>query len=70
MFGYNVLLTAEEAKPVIANIVKEYFDHADTDDVADSALELNISNLFTEIFSTSLQKKQYTLLSTLAQTPI
>merc|ERR1712226_1279145 len=49
--GYDVLLTADEAKPIIQNIVKEYFDHADTDDVADSALELNISGQLFYLFA-------------------
>ena len=43
MFGVDVYLTQEEAEEAIKKLVYDFFNHADTDDVADSACDLKIT---------------------------
>lgn len=43
MFGIDVYLTHEEAEEAIKNLIHDFFNHADTDDVADSACDLRIT---------------------------
>ena len=49
--GIEVMLSAEEAKPLIKDIIVEYFEHGDTDDVADSASEMNIVGTMYYLFA-------------------
>ena len=43
MYGMDVFLTQGEAETAIRSLVHDFFDHADTDDVADSACDLKIT---------------------------
>ena len=43
MYDVEVTLTTDQAKKIIRDLITEFFDHADTDDLTDSACELNVS---------------------------